>query len=594
MTNCPRLTTGQRTVVTVFDTHSHAVVSGPTLISRLIGNAIFASDNTTLYLSGGDAGIVTALSVADGRTVRELDAVDVLANPEPLSVTAGLAWVRGPLLAVGSPAGTVRLINPTSFSEVDRIDAPPGTTEVLTSFDDGRSLIGMGRQGTVRIDVPSSQVAWHAVGPSTNISAIATPCSVAEEAGRAYCPDSFGRVLERDLSSGSVIRSLDTQKGGAPSLSLTRNDTELIALGGQDPSISRWRLDGSGPLSKRIAPGYVPVEYSPDGSLLLVSKSTSENPGDREVNVISATDGHLVDDLPGFVGASFATNRRLVVDRDNQHGDFEADSYDLLTKTWTPTNLVIPGYHHVNWISESESTMWLEVVDDSNSATSAIWTFDKETMRRVEPSYQVARVGGGMAGTGDGALFAVATQEEKVEIFDGTTGRLRGEIRRSDQRGAESLSVLAFIDDHRLMVSDRRGNVVVYDVDSLQPIRTLTGAKGSFKNIDVSLSEPHVAIAAGEDHSVSLYNIDSGDQLGDAIAIPDDERTDSVLRRDGKEIAFGGSADNPMTFWDLDPAHWESAACTLAGRNLTSEEWRTYIGDLAPYHATCPQFPLPG
>jgi hypothetical protein len=34
------------------------------------------------------------------------------------------------------------------------------------------------------------------------------------------------------------------------------------------------------------------------------------------------------------------------------------------------------------------------------------------------------------------------------------------------------------------------------------------------------------------------------------------------------------------------------SACHIAGRNLTRPEWDTYIGDLAPYHATCPEYPV--
>jgi hypothetical protein len=33
------------------------------------------------------------------------------------------------------------------------------------------------------------------------------------------------------------------------------------------------------------------------------------------------------------------------------------------------------------------------------------------------------------------------------------------------------------------------------------------------------------------------------------------------------------------------------AACRIAGRNLTRDEWTELIGDLVPYHATCSQFP---
>jgi hypothetical protein len=46
-----------------------------------------------------------------------------------------------------------------------------------------------------------------------------------------------------------------------------------------------------------------------------------------------------------------------------------------------------------------------------------------------------------------------------------------------------------------------------------------------------------------------------------------------------------------MTVWDLDPQHWIAAACKVAGRNLTPQEWKTDIGDLAPYHRTCPDYP---
>jgi hypothetical protein len=45
-----------------------------------------------------------------------------------------------------------------------------------------------------------------------------------------------------------------------------------------------------------------------------------------------------------------------------------------------------------------------------------------------------------------------------------------------------------------------------------------------------------------------------------------------------------------ITLWDLDPAHWADAACSLAGRNLTQDEWDTYLGQFGPYHATCSQF----
>ena len=61
-----------------------------------------------------------------------------------------------------------------------------------------------------------------------------------------------------------------------------------------------------------------------------------------------------------------------------------------------------------------------------------------------------------------------------------------------------------------------------------------------------------------------------------------------ALRGDGLQAA----ADTPtgLLIWDLDPEHWADAACRLAGRNLTNAEWEQYIGDLAPYRLTCPEY----
>ncbi len=68
------------------------------------------------------------------------------------------------------------------------------------------------------------------------------------------------------------------------------------------------------------------------------------------------------------------------------------------------------------------------------------------------------------------------------------------------------------------------------------------------------------------------------------------------LSLDGSTLALGGGVSDgvgggvghPIRVVDLRPDHWAEAACRLAGRNLTHEEWVTNIGDLADYRLTCP------
>jgi hypothetical protein len=43
--------------------------------------------------------------------------------------------------------------------------------------------------------------------------------------------------------------------------------------------------------------------------------------------------------------------------------------------------------------------------------------------------------------------------------------------------------------------------------------------------------------------------------------------------------------------WDLDADHWEAAACKVAGRNLTQDEWQRYFPNAGHYRVTCPGYP---
>ncbi len=60
---------------------------------------------------------------------------------------------------------------------------------------------------------------------------------------------------------------------------------------------------------------------------------------------------------------------------------------------------------------------------------------------------------------------------------------------------------------------------------------------------------------------------------------------------DGKLLAVGGLETLAM-LWDVDPAVWRRRACTIAGRNLTREEWTLYLPSGTRYRATCSEWPI--
>lgn len=83
----------------------------------------------------------------------------------------------------------------------------------------------------------------------------------------------------------------------------------------------------------------------------------------------------------------------------------------------------------------------------------------------------------------------------------------------------------------------------------------------------------------------------TGDHIGGLFTDP--EGVSAVgLTGDGTRVAVVTSSSLGLTRWNLDAATWIDAACAVAGRNLTLQEWEQNMGD-AEYRATCPERPLP-
>lgn len=60
---------------------------------------------------------------------------------------------------------------------------------------------------------------------------------------------------------------------------------------------------------------------------------------------------------------------------------------------------------------------------------------------------------------------------------------------------------------------------------------------------------------------------------------------------DGKTAV--SASKNELILWNVDQQSWSEKACNIAGRNFTQQEWDQFVGQSIPYHATCPELPIP-
>jgi WD40 repeat protein len=108
-------------------------------------------------------------------------------------------------------------------------------------------------------------------------------------------------------------------------------------------------------------------------------------------------------------------------------------------------------------------------------------------------------------------------------------------------------------------------------------------------------------LTANKIYNIFLWDIATGQIIGQPLTAHTSELTDIALSPDGLRLASGGedrsnlvksleSAPRTVRLWDMKLEDWITSACRVANRNLTRAEWERYFPG-KPYHKTCPNLP---
>jgi DNA-binding SARP family transcriptional activator/WD40 repeat protein len=356
---------------------------------------------------------------------------------------------------------------------------------------------------------------------------------------------------------------------------LLQRTPDLVAMAGTGVSAAAISPDGS-----TVALG------STSGPILLLdadtlrTSATLEYPGHTPVNGLTFTrDGQRLVSWGG-PGASTPEDQpaSIVV-------------WDLASQrpTGTAFGQVWPGAGGGLLSDHATLVLAQHGPDPAGAATAVAWNIDAHTPSTAYP-LPTSTVDA-LVVSPDGAQVALATGGDTVvrAMLDDTSRTLRG-----------AALPLAFSPDGRSLLAAAGAQVQIWDVGGPGAPRQRTLATHDQTTAAAWAPDGQSFATAGPDGKALLWStadlaplrgFDAGTAPMTAVWFAPDARTLYAVGADGALLAFDLTGDRGIGAEaagtaETDPA-LVSLACRLAGRGLSTDEWRTYLPD-RPFEQICP------
>jgi WD40 repeat protein len=396
-----------------------------------------------------------------------------------------------------------------------------------------------------------------------------------------------------DVATGERLHRLQGHVGGVRAVGFGVG-TQLYTSG-SDGSTIQWDLDRSrGPVRHLLQPRFphqsrgVPL-LSPSASSVLVSWPGQAASGEPALELMNTSNGALTQ-LPAsgqqITWAAYRPDGRQVA---TVALDGSVQLWDIQTATKVAEQ---PGRGDQNWGAIAftpDGTRILVADQDAQRHRGRVTELDAHTLQPTGRGLDLAIAPVGIRATRDG-IFAVTA--DRGDLSEGTDvvfadlddrrifhrhqipiptpranfspdGRLYAYGGFDGRVGMIEVASGRVIQGSRDPVHDGPANWVTFSPDS--STLASVGVDGQVTLLDTTHAVPFARLQPGE---------------------PNLEVTASY-RPDGHTLVLAYEDGSVISF-DTDPTAWERHACTVAGRNLTQDEWHDAFGD-RPYRQTCPQ-----
>ncbi|MGE0728763.1 MAG: AAA family ATPase [Acidimicrobiia bacterium] len=571
-----------------------------------------------------DAGAVTVYRL-DGSVVRTVGAAEL-----GLGELTSLAAHRNGLVAVGDGDGQVRWF-PAAPQEAP--DAPrtgeTGAAVTALAFSSGGAVLAVGdAEGAISLlDATTGEVRGPDPAPFKP-EEVPPPALESGQAVRtlAFAPDdgrlaAGGGSFDKRVGGDNDVRvwSLPDQRalrrlvGGTSPVRAVgfRDDGRVVAVGAERRMRVFESAAGEQLWQRTLQPRCAPTGWlNPSGacwltSVVLVDGGRMVVTGwDKTVALLDADGNELarVTD-PGADGETpyWSWSKRLAVDAGGTRlavptdrgavALWRLDGERLTVEAELPAELGEDGEPVlINAVRFDPAGERLAAARADGSVQ--VWQLDGARSlwvgRHGDPVWSLDNYVNQVTWSPDGTRLVSGGGDARLRVWDAADGT---ELAVSDELPFV-LNVAAWSPDGRTIISGGAdGEVRLWDADDgglhlrrkfyFDTTAIVTASFNESSTLAVLTDQAKLVrvVDLGSGRQIAAFPLDT--QPTDAVFTADEQRI-IVTDKDGELTAFSG------------PATWPDAACRLAGRNLTTDEWELYVGPDRAYVTLCPDLPSSG
>ncbi|HEY5886375.1 MAG TPA: hypothetical protein VIT24_01550, partial [Acidimicrobiales bacterium] len=543
--------------------------------------AVLSSTPSAGWRSTADRALVamvTVLELPSGRVLLRqrvpccVGGVQVGPARFPFQVDGVVAW-RNDELYVASGTGTVEAWAPRTGQLLRRLGMGfPAALSVALSEDGDRLYVSgateTGEAELMAYDAVTGRPLWAIPQPEAGFALAVDPRHDA-----VIAADTFhaGPARGYDGATGQPTRDFDLQAGGQCDVSVSPDGRYLVTGACPSAVTGLWSLAGEGAARRFVLDGEHQVSWA-NRAGTYAALEHPDGPIELDVATGETTPIELPPGFtPSIAGASDGRLTLLTPDRR------PATSIDEVVR---PSQPFAMGRLGVPLPADPVSTAVgddVSVVLDVTGQLTVYTTLEDGVPvedaglplgyeRFSTPTSVVLSPGGDrayVAGTSGVIVYDLARYGVRVDQFPGFQLALDAE-------------------HERLAVAELQGTVTIYDAETLTPLGAqLKGPTA----VGVAFVDDSTLVTADAAQRLHVYDVDERVSIGEGIDIGEmwwvlPERRSILAQPDGALVEIA-----------LDPDAWMDQACLAAGRNLSLEEWDTYVG--GPPRATCPQWPAP-